>query len=235
MNRYRSARFGVSILALLVIGLTATAVDAQLVAVSGKDSNPPDEFAFVALSNIPNTTQIFFSNQEWDNTTGQFLSDGEGTIVFTATALISQGTVTRIEETASNTFAVTGSGTVALVVGSSDWSPTAADPHYAFTASNSASPTTTVTEIYALVFTVTGGMPASADPTTGTNNSPNAVVASFSTQYTGVDFNGDRSTATVNDLKNTANYTTAIGPTNLTLDLTSFSAVPVELQEFAIE
>lgn len=219
---------------------------AQSVAFVGKDSNPDDDFTFVALSPIPNGTVIFFTNRQWDNTTGAFLVDGEGTVMFTTTSNIPQGTVTLIVEpnAPGNTFTVqsdsggglgAGLGTAVLAAGSADWSPTSADPHYAFSASNVSDPFNTITEIHALMSTLSGGFAASFDPSTGTGASPSAVVVDWSTsQAVGIDYNADRSAATKATLANPANY---LEGASITLNTAFFSSsgLPVELQVFTVE
>jgi hypothetical protein len=226
--------------------LLTTSAFAQSVAFVGKDSNPDDDFTFVALHDIPNSTVIFFTNREWDNTTGSFKIDGEGTLVFTATSLIPRGTVTLIVEpnATPDMFTVqsdsgsglgVGLGTAVIATGSAAWSPTSADPHYAFTASNQLDPFNTITEIHALMSTLSGGFAASFDPTTGTGSSPSAVVVNYSaSQSTGIDYNADRSVATAATLADETNY---LAGASLVLDTTFFSSagLPVELQSFEIE
>ncbi len=190
-------------LACLLLGLPLLAV-AQLVAFSGKNSNPDDNFAFVALQELPNGTVIYFTNREWDNVSGTFSDDGEGTLRFVASVDIPIGTVIEIVEPNSpgNTFTVSSSGS-AVIVGTIDWSPTSADPHYAFAASNPNSPTDTVTEIFAFMDTRTGiHVGTTSDPGIGTNMSPAAMICDWtSTQPVGIDYDLDRSQATIASLE----------------------------------
>ncbi len=177
---------------------------AQLVAFSGKNSNPDDNFTFVALENIPNGTTIYFTNLEWDNTTGTFPDDGEGTLRFIASEDIPIGQVIEIVEPnlPGNTFMVSSSGT-AVIVGANDWTPTSADPHYAFAASNANSPTTTVTEVYAFMDTRSGiHTGTTSDPSIGTNDSSNAVICDWTqSQAVGIDYDLARDQATVASLE----------------------------------
>ncbi len=231
---------------VLALGIAGPA-SAQFVAFVGKDSNPDDDFTFVAMVDIPINTVIYFTNRQWNNTaapSGSFLSDGEGTLVFTATSMIPQGTVTLIVETAADTFSVqsdsggglgAGLGTATILGGSAAWSPTSADPHYAFAASNPGDPFASITEIYALMSTLSGGFAASFDPTTGNGASPNAVVVDYSnSQATGIDFTGDRTTADPAALANPSNY---LEGASITLDTTFFTstALPVELESFSVD
>jgi hypothetical protein len=227
--------------------------NAQFVAFSGKDSNPLDNFAFVAMTTIPNGTVFYISNRQWDNTTGSFLVDGEGTVQFTATAEIPKGTVTLITEFPTNdseTFAVqsdsgsglgAGLGTAVLAAGSVAWTPTAADPHYAFAASNAADPTGSVTEFYALMSTLGGGFAASFDPRAGAGPaSPNAIVVDFQTQTTLIDYIGDRTSATPATLGNAGNFVdgaTVLPDPQTDLDTTFYSSagLPVTVTAFEVD
>ncbi len=177
---------------------------AQLVAFSGKNSNPDDNFAFVALQHIPDGTTIYFTNREWDNVSGTFPDDGEGILRFVASGDISVGTVIEIVEPnlPGNTFTVSSSGTAAIV-GSNEWSPTSADPHYAFAASNANTPTSTVTEVYAFMDTRTGiHVGTISDPGIGTNSSPSAMICDWTaSQAVGIDYDLDRSQATLASLE----------------------------------
>lgn len=177
---------------LLLISLSG---HAQLVAFSGKNSNPDDNFAFVALDNIPNGTVIYFTNREYNNTTGEFLTDGEGTLKFTATADITMGQVIEIVEpnAPGNTFTVSSSGTATFIAGS-DWSPTSADPHYAFAASTDVSPETNVTDIYAFMDTRSGvHAGTNSDPSIGNFAYADAIVCDWTeSQAVSIDFNLDR-------------------------------------------
>jgi len=224
----------------VVLSVWPAAAQTHLIAFTGKDTNAPDEFAFVAVNDIPNGTVIFFTNYDWDNVSGTFGTAGtEGTIMFTATALIPRGTVVQVQQDVPSTagpYTVTGSGTATHVAGEPIWAAVSADPHYAFAASNSSNPLTTVTEIYAYMDTDPDDASATAkNPTTGTVASPNAVIVDFvGVQPVACDFNGNRSTATLADLTNPANFLVSA---SITLDLTSFSggSLPVELSGFTVE
>ncbi|MDJ0657146.1 MAG: hypothetical protein QNJ40_23505 [Xanthomonadales bacterium] len=221
-----------------VVLLVSSPAAAQLrIAFTGKDANAPDEYAFVALNDISSGTSFFVTNCDWDNSTGAFINPcNEGVMQVTTTAVITRGTVTLVQETAPDVYTVTGDATAVAVPGSLAWQSVSADPHYAFAASNPTSPLNTVTEIYAYADTdpdtAVGGV---KDPTINNNASPNAVVLDFvGVQPVGMDFVGNRSTATLADLTNTANYT--VGGT-ITLDLTAFTGpgLPVELKSFSVE
>jgi len=212
--------------------ISSTPALAQLVAFTGKDSNSPDEFAFVALQTLTTGTQIFFTENDYDNTAGTFATS-EGTLVFTvgATAL-TVGTVVQISETAADTFTLTGNDGTAVLVGGSSWSTTSGDPHYAFSASNGSDPWNTVTEVHAMLFATNAAF-GTLDPSTGTSSHPNAIVVDngFSGVQVAVDFTGDRTMATHVTLADSGNFTEGDG----SMDLTFFNSVPVELMNFSIQ
>lgn len=209
----------------------ATPSFADMVAFTGKDANGDDEFAFVALQSIPDGTRIFFTNNDWDNVSGEFLTvNDEQTLSFTASAEITMGTVVQIAEVGSTqTFTVTGvSGTATLVSGGTG--TVSADPHYAFTSANASSPLNTVTEIYAYMDTDPDNADGSSkDPRIGTNPSPAAVMLDFEgIQPVNTDFSGNRSTAIPADLTDPTLFTND-ADTNITLDLTPFTGLSGEL------
>lgn len=228
----------------LFVSITAGA-QTYLIAIVGKDANSPDELAFVALNDIPNGQPLYFTNERWDNSVGDFGSTGEGTIRFTPSALIARGTVVHIAEhdMNANTYVLVGAtGAVEHVSGT--WSPTAADPFYAFTASDSMNPLTSVETIYALVATQLNGMTATMDPTTtsGMNTTvfPNAVVMNYNSsmvQPVGVEYMADRSLASPATFADSANYSVTTGAGNTVFDLTAYTsaALPVELSRFSVD
>ena len=209
-------------ISLLLTGLCA---QAQLVAFSGKNSNPDDNFAFVALDNIPNGTVIYFTNREYNNATGEFTADGEGTLKFTATADITMGQVIEIVEpsTPGNTFTVSSSGTATFIAGS-NWSPTSADPHYAFAASTDVSPETNVTEVYAFMDTRTGvHAGTSSDPSTGTFRYEHAIVCDWTqSQAVSIDYDLNRGLAAIQFLED-CEPPTFFSDANTPIDLTNFT------------
>ncbi|MCB1042380.1 MAG: hypothetical protein KDC35_05565 [Acidobacteria bacterium] len=220
---------------LLVFCLSGTVLLGQMVAFTGKDSNPPDEFAFVALQDIADGTQIFFTESDYDNTAGTFSTatgGTEGTVMFTVSGTLTTGTVVQISETGVDTFTVTGNPGTATIVGSNSWSATSGDPHYAYSSSTPASPWSDVDEIHAMIFATNAAF-GTLDPSMGTFAFPNAIVVNngFSGVIVAVDFTGDRMNATHASLANSSNFTEGDGD----LDLTAFGGVPVELMSVSIE
>ncbi|MCB1583779.1 MAG: hypothetical protein R3E90_03390 [Marinicella sp.] len=212
---------------LFALLITSQFTSAQLVAFSGKNSNPDDNFAFVALQEIASGTVIFFTNKEWDNTTGTFLDDGEGTLLFVSTETIPVGKVIEITEPndPGDTFIVSSSGIASFVPGSS-WSPTSADPHYAFAASNQSSPTNTVTEVYAFMDTRAGvQVGGTSDPGIGVNASPSAIICDWTlTQAVSIDYDLDRFGATIASLEECTDSV-----------YLSDTLIPVSLEDFVFD
>ncbi len=191
----------------------------QLVAFTGIDANFPDEFAFVALQDLPNGTEIIFTEGAYDNTTGDFLNDSTvGTLLFTVAGTLSTGTVVQITETAGNVFTVTGNGGTAVIVGANNWIVSGAVPHYAFSTSNTSSPWTNVTEVHAMMF-VSNAALGNLDPIP---DYANAIVASgFTGPENAADYTGSRMAATHMTLADQSNFTAGAG--DITFDLTMFT------------
>lgn len=71
-----------------------------------------DEFAFVALADIPANTSIWFTDNEWDGT-DRFNNTGEGEIEWTYTSILPAGSVVVIAgNSGGNASIVSGVGTV---------------------------------------------------------------------------------------------------------------------------
>lgn len=206
---------------------SGSSVFAQLVAFTGKDSNSPDEFAFVALQDLPDGTQIFFSESDYNNANNT-VTVSEGHLRFTVSGTLSTGTVVQISETGANTFTVTGNGGSATHIAANDWSMTASDPLIAYSSGpTSSTPWVNVSEVHAMMW-VTNVALGTRDPSP---NHPNAIVLhGFASTQTAADFTGNRA-ATLSSFSDISNYTTGDGD----LDLTDFSTVPVELMSLEIE
>lgn len=237
----------VLIFAGLLAGKTSAWGQTYVVAFVGKITDGGDPFTFVAMNDIPMGTTIYITNWDWDNVSGAFTNPvSEGTLAVTTTALIPQGSVTRIEETSlgvfsSDTTTSMGTSTLATVgfaTGTTDWSPSSGTPFYAFYASNSATPEATVTQILAVMITDTGTFSAAFDPTQGTNSSPDAIALfDEMRQYSYYDYTGDRSMATPATMADTANFGGTQASAGQSVDTTFFSSgnLPVTLTDFSIE
>lgn len=84
-----------------------------LVAVTGLNHLSPDAFSFVALTDIPANTEIYFTDKPYDKANLAFES-GESVVKWTAPSGVNQGDVFVVQETATNVLTLTcsdGSGT----------------------------------------------------------------------------------------------------------------------------
>ncbi|MEM7105383.1 MAG: HYR domain-containing protein [Bacteroidota bacterium] len=180
-----------------------------------------DGFSFVALQDITAGTVIYFTEEEFDNTTLLF-EQGGGESVFSWTAPsggISAGDVIHVDEPSSSTFTIdctggsgTGTcGTIVLESGSFAVTSTG-DSFYAYSDSDN-DPTNGVTEIYGVFYTGTGvigsgPIPAIEDPSVVYSSA--IVTDDFPTSPTPnrTEFNPANRGNVVNQaaLENTANY-----------------------------
>lgn len=82
---------------------------------------PEDGFTWISLTDIPASTEIYFTEKGWNaGGGGSWFANAEAQLRYIAPAGgLSCGTIVHINETASNTFSITaGTGTIALVNGS---------------------------------------------------------------------------------------------------------------------
>ncbi|MEH6538404.1 MAG: HYR domain-containing protein [Psychroserpens sp.] len=146
-----------------------------LVAITGMNHVTPDGFSFVAAKDIPAGTTIYFTENEFDNTSLMFTT-GEGVFAYTSPgAVIPAGDVIVIKEIVSNVFSLTcngasgaACGSIVLVSGNLAHD-TLGESLYAYEDSDN-DPSNGVDDIYAVMFTgLSGGpsggtIPASQDP-----------------------------------------------------------------------
>ncbi|MDC8004521.1 HYR domain-containing protein [Aureisphaera galaxeae] len=170
---------------LLTILLAIMAINqalAQKASVIGTNHVTNDGFAFLVTQDLVNGENVYFTEDEYNNSTNLF-GTGESVVRFTASGAISTGTVVYIEETATaNTFTVTctggGSCGTATHFGGGFSLRTGGEAYYAYQDTD-AIPSNGVTEIYSVFYTgesgqATGGaIPAIMDPTP---DYPNAIV-----------------------------------------------------------
>ena len=149
-----------------------------LVAIMGMthDSGSPDAFAFVAAQDIPAGTVVYFTEDEFDNTTLLF-SSGESVLQWTSPGggQIDKGDVIVVTETATDTFSLTcsdtsgnGCGSITVIVGGFAFA-TNGETLYAYEDSDT-NPANGVDDIYGVMYTGNsstpgGNLPAIEDPT----------------------------------------------------------------------
>ncbi|MEM7574215.1 MAG: HYR domain-containing protein, partial [Bacteroidota bacterium] len=226
-------------------GSFANGLQAQIVAFCGIDAQAGtssttagDEFSFVALVPIPDTEVIFFTEDDYSETTEDF-TDGsapnEGFIRYTPpTGGLAVGEVVRITEGGganANTYTVAGAGGTAVDVGGFTFSLVIQDEIYAFSASDPTMPWSTVTEIHAFIWTAV--IPATGGGLNASSQSPAAAYPNAVLQLLNVGGGGgvvadytdaNRVNATIADLTDPSNWTiSAANPTSgINLSTTNF-------------
>lgn len=215
----------------------------QKVAIIGMNHNSSspntDGFSFVALENIPNGEVIYFTENEYDATQNVFTfngaASGEGVVKFTATSVISKGTVIFVNETgtSTNVFTVSCCGTATIAAlgganGNGSFSlGSGGDGLYAYSDTNE-NARDAIGEIYSVMFTMSGAIPANENPTSHPGSSNAIVVDGFSSptpdrteyKYSG----GERAVAVSKvALENQTNYLNA--QTNIALSTVPFSNI----------
>ncbi|OUR94319.1 hypothetical protein A9Q87_01340 [Flavobacteriales bacterium 34_180_T64] len=145
-----------------------------LVAITGMNHVTPDGFSFVAAKDIPAGTTIYFTENEFDNTTLMFTT-GEGVFMYTSPgAVIPAGDVIVIKETTPDVFSLTCNGNTGapcgsiVLVSANLAHDTLGESLYAYEDSDN-DPSNGVVDIYAVMFTGTssssgGNIPAGEDP-----------------------------------------------------------------------
>jgi len=146
-----------------------TSASMPLVAITGLNHTTPDGFSFVAARDIPAGTVVFFTEDEFDNTSLTF-SSGEAVLQWTAPgAGIPKGDVVVVSETSTDVFSLTCNGASAGLCGSitsivSGFSiATDGETFYAYE-DDDTDPTNGVTDIYAVLYTGVSGSPGGSIP-----------------------------------------------------------------------
>ena len=153
-----------------------TSASDPLIAVMGMSHAGPDGFSFVAAQDVPAGTVVYFTEDEFDNTTLLF-SSGESVLQWTSPGgQIDQGDVITVTEGGTpDTFTVAcsdtsgnGCGSIAVIVGGFAMA-TNGETLYAY-ADSDTDPTNGVTDIYSVMYTGNsstpgGNLPAVEDPT----------------------------------------------------------------------
>ncbi len=221
---------------------------AQKVAVCGFTSSSPDGFSFVAIVDLTASDVIYFTDGPYDNATDGFdLTSAQDAVLQYTPPVggIAKGDVIFVTETAANTLSLSRSGGAAagsmliLNSGTQNFDLDDREPIFSFDASNSASPATTVTELYSRV--VIGG---TGSPDSGDDPASDADI-SKSTNYTSIVFNGNnlqngeynpaiRGNVNSADFSSAANWNTS--GSSITLSTTAFGiSFPVEWLSFSAE
>lgn len=211
-------------------------VNAQDVVIIGLNSDGDDQVAFVAAETISGSAQVYFTDAPYDDTNNSF-TNTEGVLQWTAPAGgISKDDVVLIQNNASDdSFTLTcsaGSGATCGTVSEVNAGFTLAvsgDQVYAYTATDSGNPFTTVTEIFGVVDTATGSLDANANPT---SDYPKALVVDLTTHQDNAHFTGSRTNTTQADIENLTNWTTSNDAVTISTTAFTNSSLPVELVLF---
>ena len=172
-------------IAVYFLLFSALQSEGQKAVVIGVNHTTPDGFAFLVTQDLAMNETVYFSEDEYNNSTGNF-SSGESVVRFTAGGVITTGTVVFVKETTANTYTVscTGGGSCGTAdhFGGTFSLSSFGETFYAYQDTDT-DPSNGVTEIYSAVYTGDGGVPTSGgsipaaqDPTTGTFSYPNAIL-----------------------------------------------------------
>ena len=204
---------------------------------SGSTAGAGDEFSFVLLRDFTAGELIYFTEDEYSIASGEFFT-GEGHLVYTVPAGgLLEDEVVRILDTGNDIFAVQcAGGTAVKVAGTGSWSFSNVDEIYAYSASNPASPWSSITEVHCFIFA--SNIAPNADQIVS-GDWPNSIYIGFNLNGPGgvnADFkDASRVNTTLAMLQNGANWNqTQINNTNITLSCTDFTnnMLPIELISF---
>ncbi|WP_341215256.1 T9SS type A sorting domain-containing protein [uncultured Wocania sp.] len=102
----------ITFLGVVGFGYGQTALSEGDIAITGVNADNPDQFSFVLLTDVLNTTQINFTDFGWISTGGFYTSVNEGVVSWTANSDLPCGTEIVIENIGSGNFSATiGSAT----------------------------------------------------------------------------------------------------------------------------
>lgn len=165
-------RLIVILLALFISTTTLIAQDVVIIAADGTGtSSSGDEFSFALLRDYAQGEIIYFTEDEYSDSTNQFNSS-EGHLTFTLPAGgLLEGEVITITETSAGVY--TASCATGTVSGTGSWSLTGGDEIYAYSATNSSSPWNSITNIHCFFWYAGSLYPSDQDPT---NDYTNCIV-----------------------------------------------------------
>ncbi|MBK6283203.1 MAG: hypothetical protein IPF54_11605 [Draconibacterium sp.] len=221
-------------LILLLILITTQTIFAQKVVVIGMNHEPPDGFSFVATETLPIGEVIYFTDNEYSDLANTFTfngaQSGEAVVRFTVTTAFSAGEVVFLNETSADVFTISGSGgtgtatVMSGVFGNRTLRWQQVEMRLYAYSDNDANPTNGIGQIYSVLSTIAGNLPADANPASDYSNS--VVVHGFSsltpnrTEYNPALRNVDVSTVNFTTIANWLN-----GQTNSNLSTTPFVGV----------
>lgn len=201
---------------------------------SGSGSGAGDEFSFVLMRDYAAGEIIYFTEDEYTDF-GNGFNSAEGHIAYTVPpGGLLDNEVVIILDTGNDVFEVQcAGGSATLVAGSGGWSFSNADELYAYSASNPASPWSSVIDVFCFAWGSNIVPPADQVPT---GDHPNAIVVAFNVGG-GSGVNADfldafRLSTTIPVFQDGANWTQSAS--EITLSCTDFTTqmLPIELVSF---
>ncbi|NNL16281.1 MAG: T9SS type A sorting domain-containing protein [Flavobacteriaceae bacterium] len=106
----------VTFLFSIFLGFSQTTLNAGDIAITGVNSDNPDEFTFVLLTFVQNGTVINFTDKGWDDAGYLLPGDAEGVVTWTANSYLPCGTEITISDTGSGVYSASN-GSAALTDG----------------------------------------------------------------------------------------------------------------------
>lgn len=158
---------------VLGLGIHSFAQNAGEIMLVGFNSDGTDGFAFITFVPLATSTQIHFSDNEWNGSAigsgGAFndLNEGEMTWQNTTGNTISAGTIIKV--TGTNTFAPTPIATLGTISGTAIDLANSNEVLYAFLGSNASTPTLFLSAIANSGFSAGNGQLTNTGLTAGTN------------------------------------------------------------------
>lgn len=213
---------------LALLGLAATASTADLghgdIAFTGFNADTPDGLAFVALTDIPANTRIYFCDANW---TGTAFPSGEGDWSWSHTSTVTAGTVVRFTDVGGGTFAV---NTGSIAHNNSGGVSTSSEAIYAYTVA--AHPDSVRLPDVFLAAITNNDFAADPGVLTGTGLVQDSTAIRLTLSADAADYTGARTgfdkAGYLAQLANMANWNVlgTGGNDNLTLSTTTFSFSP---------
>ncbi|MGB0914546.1 MAG: immunoglobulin domain-containing protein, partial [Crocinitomicaceae bacterium] len=136
---------------------------------SGPGGSMDHSFTFIALTDIPGSEVVYFTEEGWNDDSDVWAGTSEGHLRWTAPASgLSCGTIVSITESGTDVFTIIGGGTINLASGSG-WNLSGGDQVLAYQAAT-AEPATVPDFIAGINGDDGNGSPVSFDPVTSWND-----------------------------------------------------------------
>lgn len=204
------------------------------VAIIGWDGVGGDEILFALLRDHAAGEVIYFTEEDYSDA-GDAFGTGEGHLAYTVPAGgLTDGSVVSITESAANSYTVGCAGGSAVhVAGTGNWSFSAADEMYAYTATNPGSPWNTITQIHSFAWFQVVPIPVDQNPI---SDYPAVLITSFTIAGPG-GMNAQlldavRPGVTVPQFQSGANWQQSTGDITFSCAPISMHVLPIDLMAF---